>query len=539
MPSGDNGSIDRGDNAESPTMHIRIALFALALATPVTAADFSGTWSLDNARSKGLPPGLEQSVTVEQLDNTLNVTTALISDGGDRIIHDVYALTGVEADFDPQYPGITAKSAKRTARRTGDRSFEATDHIEGTGMSGPVTMDITRKWQLAEDASTLTIDQSVTTSGYTTSTTRVLIRGAGAAPGGPIASRMFPIDLQVPLPPAAFRSGGKTNLVYEVHATSFRGGDVDWQRLDVIDDRGNQLASYAGADLEAMLTRAGTPGRKDIRRIAGGGRDVAFIWLTLDGAPPATLHHRAVFSLSASANHSERLVEGADTPVANDVIVLGPPVRGGDWIARWVGPTSFHRRGLMVIDGGAHIAQRFAIDWNRIGPDHREWHGDGKKNEDYSVYGQDVIAVSDGVIGRVVDSLPANVPGSMNPAVTLTADTAAGNSISLRLPNNTYAVYAHLQPGSIRVKEGQRVKRGDILGLVGNSGNATGPHLHFHVSTGPMLQGEGVPYVFESFRVVGHEDGDQKDDGTFNGTTSAGELRRKEFPTEHMLVRFD
>jgi murein DD-endopeptidase MepM/ murein hydrolase activator NlpD len=61
-------------------------------------------------------------------------------------------------------------------------------------------------------------------------------------------------------------------------------------------------------------------------------------------------------------------------------------------------------------------------------------------------------------------------------------------------------MYAHLQPGSLRVKAGQKVKRGDVLGLLGNSGNSTEPHLHFQVMDRPSpLGAEGLPYLIDSY----------------------------------------
>ena len=65
-------------------------------------------------------------------------------------------------------------------------------------------------------------------------------------------------------------------------------------------------------------------------------------------------------------------------------------------------------------------------------------------------------------------------------------------------------LYAHMQNGSIAVNEGQRVTRGEQLGLVGNSGNTSAPHLRFHVMDGPSpLTSEGVPYAIDSFTTTG------------------------------------
>jgi murein DD-endopeptidase MepM/ murein hydrolase activator NlpD len=97
-----------------------------------------------------------------------------------------------------------------------------------------------------------------------------------------------------------------------------------------------------------------------------------------------------------------------------------------------------------------------------------------------------------------------------------------------------YAFYAHLQPGSPRVKVGDRVRRGQVLGLVGNSGNSTEPHLHFHLSDGNSpLGSEGVPYGYETFEVVGRCQ-------SFGSgcARSAPSMRRGETPLANMLVWF-
>jgi murein DD-endopeptidase MepM/ murein hydrolase activator NlpD len=500
------------------------------------AASFSGRWSLDPARSQGNPPGLEQTLVIEQAGETLKVATSLITDNVDRITTDEYVLGGGERDFPPQQPGITVTSAKRTARRTGERSFESTDRIAGTNPGGPVDLVIERTWTLSDDGKTLTVDQAVTNSGFTTRSKRVLVSGSAAAAAA-ASARNFPVDLTVPFAPTAFSSGGKTQLVYELHVTNFRAGEVEWKRLEVLGDGGQPLASYEGAELDALLTRPGLPGAKDVRRIGAGMRAMAFLWVPVNGAAPRELRHRVAFTIPASASGNERIVESAPLAVKSAPIVIGPPVRGGAWIARWVSNTSFHRRAVIPVDGRPSISQRFAIDWSRFDAKGVEWVGEGKKNEEYAVYGQEVIAVADGTIAEVVTDLPENTPGSVNPAVQITLDTAAGNHVSLQLPDGTFATYAHLQGPSITVKKGQRVRRGEVLGRVGNSGNAVGPHLHFHVATAPGLEGEGLPYVFDTFELVGLEEG-APDDGKLNGKTMTAEAHRREMPSEHMLVKF-
>jgi murein DD-endopeptidase MepM/ murein hydrolase activator NlpD len=104
----------------------------------------------------------------------------------------------------------------------------------------------------------------------------------------------------------------------------------------------------------------------------------------------------------------------------------------------------------------------------------------------------------------VKDSIPENVPGVTSRAVPITLETVGGNHVIIDIGGGYYAFYAHLRPGSIRVKVGDRVKRGQVVGLVGNSGNSTEPHLHFHVSdANSPLGSEGVPYRLDSFELAG------------------------------------
>ena len=109
--------------------------------------------------------------------------------------------------------------------------------------------------------------------------------------------------------------------------------------------------------------------------------------------------------------------------------------------------------------------------------------------------------------GRLrLDSLPEQTPGKFPEAITLAE--ADGNSVVLDLGHGRFALYAHLQPGSVRVRAGERVTRGQVIGLVGNSGNSVAPHLHFHVMDGASpLDSNGLPYEIDAFQVIGHTPG--------------------------------
>jgi len=112
-----------------------------------------------------------------------------------------------------------------------------------------------------------------------------------------------------------------------------------------------------------------------------------------------------------------------------------------------------------------------------------------------------VLAVADGEITEVVDQFPDNVPKVLPP---VTLDNIGGNHIILKIAPNRFVTYAHLQKGSIKVRNGQHVHRGDVLALLGNSGNTTGAHLHLQVTDqNSVLESQGVPFLFEQFTYLG------------------------------------
>ena len=125
------------------------------------------------------------------------------------------------------------------------------------------------------------------------------------------------------------------------------------------------------------------------------------------------------------------------------------------------------------------------------------------RNASYFNYGQPLLAVAAGTVITAVDGLPDQIPNENRPVDDLAK--ADGNHVILRLGPGVYAGYAHLQPGSVRVRRGQRVRPGQVLGLLGNSGNTSGPHLHFQLMTRPsLLDSDGLPFVVDRFRLDGH-----------------------------------
>jgi murein DD-endopeptidase MepM/ murein hydrolase activator NlpD len=380
-----------------------------------------------------------------------------------------------------------------------------------------------------------------------------LIGGTGAAtpPVSPLAAApavdpLFPVAIETSIAPTPFASEGRVHLVYEVHLTNLRASAVTIESIDVFGDGDamKPLASYAGAELQAILGRPGTdPKPADRRIVAGGLRVIVLFGLSFESgaALPHRLRHRFVFTGStAAAAPRASVLEGAELAVEGQAPVLGPPLAGGSWVARGIANSGYHRRGVIAVNGRLVIAQRLAIDWGRLYEDGTDHTGDGARNPDYASYDQPVIAVADATVAAARDGIPENDPLSTNLKVEITYDTVAGNHVVLDLGGGRYALYAHLEPGSLRVRVGERVRRGQPLARVGNSGNAYGPHLHFHVSdAASTLGGEGRPYVIDSFTVLGHEtEEDQKRGRWQRKPADNPETRARELPGDGAVIRF-
>jgi murein DD-endopeptidase MepM/ murein hydrolase activator NlpD len=123
---------------------------------------------------------------------------------------------------------------------------------------------------------------------------------------------------------------------------------------------------------------------------------------------------------------------------------------------------------------------------------------DGQSNEDYYAFGKELLAPCDGEIVLVVDGIKDNKPGILNPIYV------PGNTLIIKTANNEFLFFAHFKQHSIGVKQGQKVKQGEVLGLCGNSGNSSEPHLHFHIqNTEEMNVASGVKCYFDKLMVNG------------------------------------
>ena len=345
---------------------------------------------------------------------------------------------------------------------------------------------------------------------------------------------VVPVDLAVPKPPAAFQgTDRKFHLVYELHITNFSKVDLVLRQLDVLDDSsGSALASYSGKELRGRLQNLA--GRTVNQTLSSGTEAVVFIWLDFaDVTNTQRLRHRLEVAAPAFSRFGLQTVEGGSTQVTGEARVIGPPLRGGEWWAA-LGPSnrSGHRRTLIAVDGKARIPERYATDWAKE-QNGEILKGDPSRNSSYFGYGAEVLAVADGTVVSVLDGLPENRPEGQSYPVPMNLKNVGGNNIVLDIGQQQFAFYAHLQPHTIRVHTGDHVVRGQVLALIGNSGNATGPHLHFQLSdTNSELGTEGLPFVIDSVELIGNASGEKI------SLLPRPEVLNRVLPLEDDIVRF-
>lgn len=157
------------------------------------------------------------------------------------------------------------------------------------------------------------------------------------------------------------------------------------------------------------------------------------------------------------------------------------------WYVVWGGRTLSENYHASLND------QRFAMDVLQIenGSTHL---GNGLSNDDYYCYRDTIYAPAYGQIVEMKNTVRENIPGQTN------GNELFGNYVIIDHGNDEYSVLAHMITNSIAVNVGEIVEKGQMLGLTGNSGNSTEPHLHYHLQNKPSItHGDGLPAQFLNY----------------------------------------
>jgi hypothetical protein len=345
------------------------------------------------------------------------------------------------------------------------------------------------------------------------------------------------------------------HVVYELIMINANATPATLQKVEVVSaaDPARSLAAYQGAELLAHLrstanTAAASP------EIEFNGVRVFLIHLALpavSAVPQRLVHHLTLLGGSSPAPKPQMPVAleylAAPLTVSDDVPKLGPPLRGKDWVVfnGCCETSGAHRATSQTVNGGLYFAQRFAINWMRLDEAGRLVNGNAADVHSWAGYGSEVIAVADGRVVDTEQNLADQIPGSLPDPKTITLANVDGNHIVLDLGNGVFAFYAHLQRNSISVSPGEHVKRGQVLAKLGNTGNTSAPHLHFHLMDAKSTLGSnGIPHVIDTFEYAGEisaaKFGDgEKLEGTWNeGLLRTPSVRHAQFPLDFAVIDF-
>jgi hypothetical protein len=229
----------------------------------------------------------------------------------------------------------------------------------------------------------------------------------------------------------------------------------------------------------------------------GAINKIRFVRLQSASALYETIFDKAVLGMTLTLNAKNEIAGLLFKPyteakeIARNTSKMKLPFKG-EWFVTWGGDTKEQNYHV------ESIAQKNAFDilvTDQNGLTHK---GDGQKNEDYYAFGKELYAPCDGEVVLVVDGVKDNIPGVLNPIYI------TGNTVIIKTATGEFAFFAHFKQNTIAVKQGQKVSTGQLLGLCGNSGNSSEPHLHFHLQNiEDMVKATGAKCFFDQIKVNG------------------------------------
>jgi hypothetical protein len=328
---------------------------------------------------------------------------------------------------------------------------------------------------------------------------------AAAPTPAPVLTPVLATVVAAPVPVPA--TDGKVHLAYELQVTNSLGSDVTLASLAV--NAGDKTLLTLTGDQLAYWTRALGASGKPTTTLGPGQAGIVWLDVVVDSGTPAPTELSHTIVVNVSKPMLPLIPQTVTEPVAPVTVsthkpaVISPPLSGPNWLdGNSCCDMTAHRMAMNPLDGGLWAAERYAIDYLQLSADGTVFKGDKAKPESYPYFGADIHAVADGPVVGVVDGLPEQVPGASPTGLPL--DQYGGDHVVQDIGDGNYAFYAHLKTGSVKVKVGDQLTTGQVLGNLGNTGNTDAPHLHFHVmSTPDPLRSNGLPFVFKDFTLDG------------------------------------
>ena len=319
------------------------------------------------------------------------------------------------------------------------------------------------------------------------------------------------LNMTVPFAPIPVPSQNGINLAYELELMPADGMAPVVDKVEVLDPATGKILYTADGELLAALYHPASVPPPASAEIQNGTGKLSLprvsLWFGVNpGAVPDRLSHRLTLNRTATGLPL-LIINGGEVAVNKDLIpvVVGSPVHGPGWmVMETTSPLTHHFRAQITMNGVTRVPQRYAQDWVYLDPvSGQATSGNATLARNYYGFGKEIFAVANGTVVDASDGLPDFE--TIYSAAGSTIATAAGNYVILDIGNRKYACYAHMINGSVRVKTGDLVQEGQVLGLMGNSGNSDIPHLHFQVVTDipSFLGAEGYPHVYRSFDVTG------------------------------------
>jgi hypothetical protein len=314
----------------------------------------------------------------------------------------------------------------------------------------------------------------------------------------------LPLQTSVSFLSKRIQANDKTYLAYELNVLNNFKASLDLRKVEIFNLLEPELpiAIFDSIYINENFDRPGLSNENDLNLISANQFGILNLNLEFkeSNTIPKKIFHKLHFKVQKG--NGESMMYPMETTIINipdkTNLTLGLPFnKKGKWLYEAEG----HKNSRFLAEGRPTYPQRFAIDWIFVNNNEEFSKNNTKENKNWHTYGLELISVADGIVIDVKDGVIENEPLAEEMAVRITRETIGGNYVIIDIGNDIYAFYGHLIPNSLKVNVGDKVQKGQVIGLLGNSGNSDLPHLHFHLESKSdiFFGGEGMPYHIKEF----------------------------------------